>query len=59
MLVDSHCHLDRIDLNPYDGSLDAAVKAATKRGVDRMLAIGIDLNNAAAAGAMAKNFPNI
>ncbi|MFT4918616.1 MAG: TatD DNase family protein [Zhongshania aliphaticivorans] len=59
MLVDSHCHLDRIDLSPYDGSLDAAVKAATERGVDRMLCIGIDLNNAPAVVAIAEKFPNI
>ena len=25
MLVDSHCHLDRLDLSAHDGSLDAAL----------------------------------
>ncbi|MCR8719953.1 hydrolase TatD, partial [Pseudomonas syringae] len=28
MLVDSHCHLDRLDLTQHDGSLDAALEAA-------------------------------
>ena len=28
MLVDSHCHLDRLDLVAHDGSLDAALDAA-------------------------------
>jgi TatD DNase family protein len=46
MLVDSHCHLDRIDLSPYDGDLAAALAAARERGVTRMLCIGIDRANA-------------
>ena len=28
MLIDSHCHLDRLDLTPYNGSLDALLDAA-------------------------------
>lgn len=46
MLIDSHCHLDRLDLSPYDGNLDAALDAARERGVQRMLCIGIDRGNA-------------
>lgn len=42
MLVDSHCHLDRIDLAPYDGDLDAALAAAAERGITRMLCISVD-----------------
>ncbi len=46
MLIDSHCHLDRLDLAPYDGSLDAALDAARARGVSRFLCIGVDAANA-------------
>lgn len=46
MFVDSHCHLDRLDLTPYNGDLAAAVQAAKNRGVNRMLCIGIDMDNA-------------
>lgn len=46
MLVDSHCHLDRIDLSPYDGDLSAAIGAAREAGVMRMLCVGIDRGNA-------------
>jgi len=46
MLVDSHCHLDRIDLEPYQGDLGAALAAAHERGVTRMLCVGIDRGNA-------------
>lgn len=42
MLVDSHCHLDRIDLAPYQGDLDAALAAAAERGITRMLCISVD-----------------
>jgi TatD DNase family protein len=41
MLVDSHCHLDRIDLTPYGGDLAAALAAARERGVERVLCIGV------------------
>ena len=43
MLVDSHCHLDRLDLAPYGGDLDAALAAARDCGVSGMLCVGIDL----------------
>lgn len=46
MFVDSHCHLDRINLEPYDGDLSLAIEAARERGVAEMLCIGIDLGNA-------------
>ncbi|MFT7131148.1 MAG: TatD DNase family protein [Gammaproteobacteria bacterium] len=46
MFVDSHCHLDRLDLTPYQGHLSGAIKAAQERGVDRMLCVGIDMANA-------------
>ncbi|MFQ3201839.1 MAG: TatD DNase family protein [Zhongshania sp.] len=59
MLVDSHCHLDRIDLKPYGGDLNLAIQAATDRGVSKMLCIGIDLGNAPAVVAIAERFPQI
>jgi TatD DNase family protein len=59
MLVDSHCHLDRIDLTPYDGSLDAAIAAARERGVTRMLCIGVDRGNAEAVCAIARDHDGV
>ncbi|MBQ0742187.1 MAG: TatD family hydrolase [Pseudomonas sp.] len=46
MLIDSHCHLDRLDLTAHDGSLDAALNAARQRGVGKFLCIGVDAANA-------------
>ncbi|NNF97104.1 MAG: hydrolase TatD, partial [Halobacteria archaeon] len=38
-LVDSHCHLDRLDLTPYDGKLEAALENAREHGVGHMLCV--------------------
>ena len=54
MYVDSHCHLDRLDLEPYGGSLPAAIEAARQRGVKRFLCIGINLENAPVVMAIAR-----
>ena len=45
MLVDSHCHLDRLDLEPFGGRLDAALEAAAEAGVGHMLCVCIDMDN--------------
>ena len=54
MLVDSHCHLDRLDLAAHDGSLDAALEAARQRGVGHFLCIGVSADNAADVKALNK-----
>lgn len=59
MIVDSHCHLDRIDLTPYDGDLGAALAAARERGVERMLCVGVDRNNAEAVCAIAREHDGV
>lgn len=59
MLVDSHCHLDRLDLSAYDGSLDAALDAARARGVGRFLCIGVSAGNAAAVRQLADTYADV
>lgn len=44
MFVDSHCHLDRLDLAAHGDSLDAALNAARARGVRQFLAIAVTLD---------------
>ena len=46
MLIDSHCHLDRLDLTAHTGSLSVALDAARARGVGKFLCIGVDAGNA-------------
>lgn len=44
MFIDSHCHLDRLDLARHDGSMANLIKTAGEAGVDEMLCVSIDLN---------------
>lgn len=59
MLIDSHCHLDRIDLTQFDGKLENAIAAAKQLGVGHMLCVCIDMENFAAVLAIAEKFPNV
>ena len=43
MMVDSHCHLDRLDLTPYEGDLSKAISAAQDLGVEHFLCVSINL----------------
>ena len=45
MLTDSHCHLDRLDLTPYDGNLNKAIIAARSKDVGYILCPGISIEN--------------
>lgn len=45
MLVDSHCHLDRLNLDPYEGDFDRFLDATREAGVERMLCVAIDLES--------------
>ena len=56
MFIDSHCHLDRLDLSNYQGNLDLAIKSATDAMVSHMLCVGIDLNNAPTMLELAKKY---
>lgn len=59
MLVDSHCHLDRLDLAAHSGSLDAALDAARACGVGHFLCIGVSADNAAAVKALAERYSDV
>jgi TatD DNase family protein len=59
MLVDSHCHLDRLDLAEHAGSLDAALDAARARGVGHFLCIGVSADNAAAVKSLAERYDDV
>jgi TatD DNase family protein len=44
-LVDSHCHLDQLDLASYDGKLANALTYAEKQGIGHMLCVCITLKD--------------
>ncbi|MCZ2722241.1 TatD family hydrolase [Marinomonas sp. 15G1-11] len=45
MLIDTHCHLDGLDLSPYEGRLDLALDAAVNAGVKQLVSISVDLDS--------------
>ena len=45
MLVDSHCHLDRVDLSTYDDDFGRFVDQTLEAGVEHMLCVSIDLES--------------
>jgi TatD DNase family protein len=45
MLVDSHCHLDRLDLSQVDGRLDGLLSAAAEQDVGHFLCVSINLED--------------
>lgn len=45
MLIDTHCHLDKLDLTPYANGVDGALDAARDSGVRQLVTIAIDLEN--------------
>ncbi len=59
MFIDSHCHLDRIDLNPYHNDFSCFMKEAGNSQIDHMLCIAIDLESYPAMVDLVKDYPNI
>ncbi len=43
MLIDSHCHLDKLDLTPYQNDFSCFMQEADKQNIEHMLCISIDL----------------
>lgn len=59
MYIDSHCHLDRLKLGPYEGELDGAIQAARSDGVSHMLCVAIDLEHLPEVFSIAERYPFI
>ncbi len=45
MLIDSHCHLDRIDLKPYENDFNCFMIEAKASQLEHLLCIAIDLES--------------
>ncbi|MCH9690865.1 MAG: TatD family hydrolase [Gammaproteobacteria bacterium] len=59
MLVDSHCHLDRLKLDEFSGELGAVLELARSRGVGKFLCVGISLDNADKVVALAAEHEDV
>lgn len=45
MLVDSHCHLDMLDLGPFGGTIDGVLEAAAANDVGHFLCVSINMED--------------
>ena len=59
MLVDSHCHLNLLDLEPFAGNLDGVIQAAERLGVSQMLCVAVDLQHLSEVMQCAQTYPNV
>jgi len=59
MLVDSHCHLDRLNLERYPKGLSDAIDAAHDRGVVKMLCVCISEHNKEQVLGIAQQYQNV
>lgn len=59
MLIDSHCHLDRIDLEPYQLDFSRFMKEAENNQIEHMLCIAIDLESYPAMHALVSDYSQI
>lgn len=59
MLTDSHCHLDKINLDPFNGNFSEMIEAATDFDVSQFLCVCIDTEHFQNVLTPAKNYSNI
>jgi TatD DNase family protein len=59
LLVDSHCHLDRLDFDDLNGDIHTVVNAAKTRGVSHLLCVSIHLHQFPAMMEAIAGYDNI
>lgn len=59
MLIDSHCHLDRVDLAPYGNDFDKMMQACSDAGIARMLCVSIALEQFPDMRRMLDPYPHV
>ena len=59
MLVDSHCHLDCIDLSDFENSFDKLIQHTHDAGVEHMLCVSINLKTYPDMLEKVREYPNI
>ncbi|MDD1612755.1 MAG: TatD family hydrolase [Methylococcaceae bacterium] len=59
MLIDSHCHLDRIDLEPYQNDFSCFLNEAKNHQIEHLLCISIDMESYPAMLDLIQDYPQI
>lgn len=59
MLVDSHCHLDCIDLSEFEDDFDRLIQQSHQAGVEHMLCVSINLDKYPKMLEIVQQYPSI
>ncbi|MDH5485740.1 MAG: TatD family hydrolase [Gammaproteobacteria bacterium] len=59
MFIDSHCHLDCIDLNDFEGSFDLLMTRIGEAQVERMLCVSINTERYTGMRALVDPYPQV
>lgn len=59
MFIDSHCHLDRLELDKLGMDLPAVLEAASQAQVSHMLCVSVSLQEYAAMAALVRGYPQV
>lgn len=59
MFIDSHCHLDRVDLAHHQGDFARLMAATRLAGVTHLLCVAIDLSQYPLMRALVDPYPNV
>lgn len=59
MLIDSHCHLNRLDLSEFNGDLSEVIRCAQAARVQRFLSVCVVPDDMAALEAIADRYPDV
>lgn len=59
MFIDSHCHIDCIDLKDHENSMDTLMQQAADDGVEQMLCVCIDLHEFDTMYDAVKNYKQV
>jgi len=59
LFIDSHCHLDRLDLSLHNGSLDNVVQSALDAQVNKLLCISVTLEDFPAMVEKTQSYSNV
>lgn len=59
MLIDSHCHLDRLDLTPYQNDFSRLIRETVESGVSHLLCVSITLEKYLGMRQLVDPFPEI
>jgi TatD DNase family protein len=59
MLIDSHCHLEMLDLSQDNGDIHAPIERARAAGVKHLITIGTDVPSSKQCIEFAKTYPDV